>query len=227
MRCRKVRSFLSAYSHDELVGSKKLTVEEHLADCPACRKEDAMFRSLDKAARQSSSLKVSDEFNNTLLNRIAHERFAETRTKAYFPKQAPILSWGRVLPAMATVCVLVLTAVAVFSPDTNNELNPGYSSTSSLDDSYLTVQPDNNPNMTDKMHKNWSLDRELAKIDRINRISSNLQPVNGFNNSGMNLVSTKNRSMTPFASHYYRVSPVIRIYVAPQSTAVKEGSGVY
>lgn len=228
MRCRKARSFLSAYCHDEIDGKIKLALEEHLSDCSSCRKEEAVFRSLNKEAAKVDSLKVTKDFNNILLNRIANERFAETRSKAYLPKPAPVITWMRAVPAFASVCIIIFAAVAVFnpgSPDSNDEMQTIYSNVSSLDNTYLTVQPTDNPNMTQKLDKNWSLVDALAKSDRLTRFSNSMQPTNRFNSSSLSLVSSQKNS--PFASNYYRVRPIVRIYVAPKSTTVKEGMGVY
>ena len=43
MRCRRTRSFLSAYSNDELTGRQKRAVAEHLAECAECRREEAVY----------------------------------------------------------------------------------------------------------------------------------------------------------------------------------------
>ena len=114
MRCRKVRSFLSAYCNDELTGRKRLAVREHLSTCCDCRREEAFYGSMKTAAGELPGLSVSADFNPQLLNRIARERFAETRTRAFLPRRAPIVSWSRAVPILAIVPVLALAAAYWF-----------------------------------------------------------------------------------------------------------------
>ncbi len=226
MRCQKVRSYLSAYCNDELAGRKKLAVDEHLSTCALCRKEESLYNAMFVAKAEIPSLEVSKDFNNSLLNRIANERFAETRTKAYHPQNPPLMAWSKVVPAVASAFVVVFTLFTLFSGDeqinSTNFANLG----NSLDDSYLTAQPTNNPNM----NKNWSLDNHLAKVERSNRISRNMMPTESFSgNQNMSLASVKSRSNTqvPYVTTYYKVRKVIRLRLIPHTDSIKEVNGEY
>ena len=115
MRCQKVRSYLSAYCNDELAGRKKLAVDEHLSTCALCRKEESLYNAMFAAKSEIGSLEVSNDFNNNLLNRIANERFAETRTKAYHPQRPPLMVWSKVVPAVVSAFVVVFALVTLFS----------------------------------------------------------------------------------------------------------------
>ena len=106
MRCRKVRSYLSAYCNDELSGRKRLTIREHLATCSGCRSEEEIYVSMSEAGGRLEEFAVSDDFNLKLLNRIGRERFAETRTEAHLPKRAPLISWRQVVPVLSAVALV-------------------------------------------------------------------------------------------------------------------------
>ena len=227
MRCRKVRSYLSAYCNDELSGRKKLAVDEHLSTCAFCRKEEAIYYSLNSSKNEIGTLKVSEDFNTELLNRIARERFAETRTKAYQPQNPPIFVWSKVVPALASAFVLLLVAIAVMSPSAIQNIA---SNNDGLDNSYLTVQPTDNPNMTVNMNKNWSLGNQLARTERINTISNNMTKVGSFSGAQqatMTNIRAKEKMTAPYISTYYNVRPVIRVYYIPKNTPVKEDSREY
>ena len=90
MRCQKARSFLSAYCKKELDSNQSQSIAEHLSNCPECQKEEEYFNNIIAASRLLPEFKVSDDFNNQLLSRIARERFQETRNKAYLPKNPPM-----------------------------------------------------------------------------------------------------------------------------------------
>jgi hypothetical protein len=227
MRCRKVRSYLSAYCNDEINGSVKISIDEHLSGCADCRKEEEIFKSFNLVKPVLSDLKVSNEFNNKVLNRIAHERFTETRTKAYFPNRPPRLIWSKAIPVAVTACLLLVFGVMKLTSD-----NPGIAPTMTnnqpnLDDSYLTVQPTNNPNMTIKIDKDWSFEQILARTERINQISKNMTPVGSFSSSGAQLTGIKRNIQAPYDINYFRYRPVIKFYGSPQTNPVKEGSGEY
>ncbi len=226
MRCRRARSYLSAYCSDELNGRRKLAVSEHLATCSSCRKEEAFYRSLNGAGSAMSSKTVSKDFNTALLNRIAQERFAETRTKAYLPHTAPRFAWGKVLPVMVSACVVALMAVFTVSPSFHST---GFSAQAGLNDSYLTVQPTNNPNMTVSMHKGWSLSNQLARARRINDISNSVARTGGFLPTGLGLTSVAARTnvQAPYVQTFYRVRPIVRVYAPPDAASQKEVNKAY
>ena len=229
MRCRRARSYLSAYCSDELNGRRKLAVSEHLSTCASCRKEEAFYRSLSGARSSVSTMKVSKDFNGALLNRIAQERFAETRTKAYMPHSARRVVWAKVLPVVVSTCVVAFMAAFMVSPSFRTVV-PGSAGQVRLDDSYLTVQPTKNPNMTVSMHKGWSLDNQLARVQRVNDITNSVTRTGSFAQpAGMVLTSVTSRvnSMIPYAPTYYRYRPIIKVYVLPEATSSKEASRTY
>lgn len=226
MRCQKVRSYLSAYCNDELAGRKKLAIDEHLSSCALCRKEESLYNAMFSAKDEIGTLKVSDDFNNTLLNRIANERFAETRTKAYLPQKPPLMVWSKVVPAVASAFVVVFALFSLFSIDMNTERDNFANQGNNLDDSYLTVQPTNNPNMK----KDWSLDNHLARVERSNRISRNMIQAGSFSgrqNMTLASASSQNKAPIPYTVTYYQVRPVIRLYLVPQNDSIKEVNGEY
>ncbi len=235
MRCRKVRSFLSAYCHDELNSRRRLTMSEHLLTCSACRREEDIYRQMAEASEQLPSLEITHDFNTKLLNRIAQERFAETRTKAYLPKAAPLLVWRRLAPVVLTACLAVFAVISLVPNDdgsspmlAGDQTNLGTSN--DLNDSYLTVQPTTNPRMTVNMEKNWSLDRQFARAERIREISNSIIPAGSFGGQQYQLTSSS-RSLTgqpvPYLLNQHLMRPVVKIYVLPQSTTRQEGSKPY
>ncbi|HUV31153.1 MAG TPA: zf-HC2 domain-containing protein [Acidobacteriota bacterium] len=231
MRCRKVRSFLSAYCNDELTGRKRLAVREHLSTCCDCRREEAFYRSMRAAAGELAGLSVSSDFNTQLLNRIARERFGETRTRAYVPRRAPVVRWSRTVPVLAIVPVLVLAAAYWLAGGLTTgpvEVGP---SPYVVGDDYLTVQPANNPNLTGALKKDWSLDKQLRWTDRMARISNSITERTGFGNLHL-AGSLGDRAGDlgpgiPYVTTYYRVQPIIRVYQSSHRTSVQEDEEVY
>jgi len=231
MRCRKVRSFLSVYCRDELSGRRRRQVSEHLLACPGCRRQEAFYRGMNAAAPELPSLAVSDGFNKRLLKRVAHERFAETRTKAYLPKAAPLFMWRKVAPAVATACVALVAVFITLSP-VLEETTPQYANAGSgLDNSYLTVQPDGNPNMTARLKEDWSLTDHLAQTERISHITNSVTPAASFSHpdyaDGLSMLTSSDSRPTPFVANYFRMRPMVRVYVVPPSSADKEGSNAF
>lgn len=231
MRCRKARSCLPAYCSDELAGQRQLALSEHLSTCQECRREEAIYRSLNQATDKLSHGSLSEDFNNKLLNRIASERFAETRSKAYMPNKAPLMAWSRVVPAIATACLAIIVTVTAFQSDGEQPVGSSENRSLAMDDSYLTVQPTHNPNMTARLDRNWSLNDQLAKAERMNRISNRLSIDGSFVGvnspySGSRFLSQRLRPI-PFASNYYRIRPIIRVYLSPDLSTQKEGNRGY
>ncbi len=208
MRCRKARSLLSAACFDELGNRQQAAIREHLAACPACRKEASYYSSIKQGVGEMPSETLSDSFNNRLLNRIAQERFVETRSKAYLPRRAPRFNRRLLVPALATAALVAVVAVNSYQPDRPQSFSlavaeaPGH-----IDDSYLTVQPTDNPNVTVGLKNSWRLDEQLAKTERLQQISRNLTNRYGFGNmhlTGGRLAGTGGFLLLP--------RPVSRIY---------------
>lgn len=230
MRCRKVRSFLSAYCNDELSGRHRVAVSEHLSTCSSCRREESIYRSMVTARPELAQIQVSAEFESRLFDRIARERFNETRTKAYFPKPIPLISWGRVVPVVASACLAVALFIVTMSPQVQDGGNPMMSDGgSNLDDSYLTAQPVNNPNLASKLTPEWSLARQFAMGERITQHTNAVTRgrYRGFDQPQIIPASSSNKRMAPYDRSYYRLRPVVKVYVAPESSTDKGGSKVY
>ncbi|MDH3891807.1 MAG: zf-HC2 domain-containing protein [candidate division Zixibacteria bacterium] len=231
MRCRKVRSFLSAYCRDELEGRQRRQVSDHLLACRSCRTQETFYSSLSTASTEISSLKVSNDFNQKLLQRVAKERFAETRTKAFLAREAPLVMWRKVVPVAATACVAVLAFIATMSPVFDSG-TPEYANINNqTGEDYMTVQPTANPNLAVQLKDDWSLENQLAKAERFHRISNSVIPASGFTqpgySGGLNSLTSSGKRPAPFVANYFRVRPVVRIYVVPQPSTVKEGSHAY
>lgn len=212
MRCRRVLSYLSAYCRGELTGRRRRAVRDHLDTCPECRREEAVFGEINKAMNRLPEFEVSPEFNSKLLDRVAQERFRETRTKAYLPKNIPIFGYGKLIPAFASVC-LVLTFVFLGGLDILNRTDkPNVyadreQSAVELNDAYLTAEP--LPERAYKEHTkaNWVFKKKLAKANRMRNL--------------MNRLASQNSFGTPYSySTNYQVIP------ASQSLIMRQPLGV-
>ncbi len=186
MRCQKVRFFLSAYCKGELVDRRNRAVKAHLKVCADCRREEVLSREIEGSIGKMAEHKVSDDFNSRLLNRIAEERFEETRKKAYHPKSAPVFGWAKIIPAVTTACLMLAFVFAGGLNVLNQPNDQPVLAGEYYDDSYLTVQPDNNPNMKQPIEpatelasvprteiaaehagSGWEFKRELERATRI------------------------------------------------------------
>jgi len=190
-----------------------------------------MYASIKNARHDLEQLKVSDDFNTKLLNRIAQERFAETRTKAYLPRREPRLVWTKLVPAVVTTCLVIVASFYVLSPDVRQNSGIADSQAPALDNSYLTVLPTNNPNMAVAMDRSWSLNDQLDRVERVSAISDALTQMDGFGwhgySSGLRQVSQDAGFHIPYVPDYFKMRPVVRIYGSPDASTVKEVSRVY
>ena len=219
MRCRKVRSYLSAYCKDELNSRHKLAVAEHLATCASCRVIEADYRHLADAGSQVAQKAVTADFNAKLFERIAQERFAETRSKAYLPKRAPMFRWRVVVPATVAMMTVFLFVFAGFQSSIMNNHDGMVMANKQLDDSYLKVQPVNNPNMTDKIHKEWSLASQLARAEQISRRTQRIINWLGGEKAiypQMTNVSARTTYPVPYTPTYYKLRRNVLIYQTPE-----------
>lgn len=218
MRSRKVRSFLSAYCNDELEGKRQDAVREHVAHDDSLQNEARAYSAIRQAAQDLPEQQVSADFNNKLLNRIAQERFTETRTRAHLPRlTVPRPVWLKAVPVVVSAVVVVFLAIGLMGPE-SNLLSPNTAAgDNGLDDRYLTAQPTDNPNVTHQLPTNWSLDRAMQRSQRINRLTSTMTASNGFVHRGplpvgMQTVSVQRNGNSPFVTSYYEIRPVLKVY---------------
>ncbi len=214
MRCQKVRSFLSAYCKNELRERRQDAIRVHLESCSECRREEALCREIEGSYGKLSQYSVSGDFNTKLLNRIAAERFKETRSKAYFPKNVPVFGWGKIVPAVATACLVLAFVFSGGLDILNKHGESGIMADRNvqnieLNDDYAHVQPISNPAFAnvDQGHQaagyaeesdyipvsyvssNWTFKKELERATRIRNLMNSLARQNGFAASRTNLAS--------------------------------------
>jgi len=180
MRCQRVRSFLSAYCKEELSERRQRAVHEHLQRCSECRREEALYNELNDATAKLPQYHVSDDFNKNLLNRVAQEHFKETRSKAYMPKRAPIFGWGRLIPAVASISlVLALFFAGGFGllknqPEQNMTIADKSQESNVLDDRYKYVQPESDHVLNYHARSEWAFKKQVARANRIRDLMNTL-----------------------------------------------------
>jgi hypothetical protein len=170
---------------------------------------------------------VSEDFNARLLNRIAEERFAETRTNAHFPpKRVPMVRWQRAIPAVVTAAILLIAGVfggADYLPfGGSNGPAP-----------FVGASLTGSSGGWDAVHlmgKDWSLRDRMEQVDRVNRLSQQVTgtPITFTYNGGIvTITESRPTSTTAYSDTFYQVRRVVHLYVVPQGTAAGEGQRAY
>jgi hypothetical protein len=175
---------------------------------------------------------VSADFNSRLLNKIASERFSETRSQAYFPKKSPALIWSRAIPVVATACLVlafILTGgINNFMTQSNSEQIASTTS-QALDDRYLTVQPQSNHALVQHVSipsagKNWSFHGQLARVNRIRSLMNAMQSQNNFVSYSSEVIETPQICCGPRLMIEWPASQTAE-KAASQIRMVSEGNG--
>jgi hypothetical protein len=110
MNCRKVQSYLSAYSDSKLPSDRSKELEVHIRNCKRCEQEKLFFDQITATARALPAHKLPDDFNLKLMNRIYAEQY--NPTESYLPTEAPTFFGTRLrwVSAVAAVCVCAVVA---------------------------------------------------------------------------------------------------------------------
>ncbi|UCD16205.1 MAG: zf-HC2 domain-containing protein [Candidatus Zixiibacteriota bacterium] len=234
MRCRKVRSFLSAYSKSELTEARHRAIFEHLESCPECRRMEAGFREVNGALKKIPAAQISADFNSRLLSRITDERYREVRTKAFLPKQAPVIGMRRMAPVLATFCLMLAFVLTggiekLLVPDQEYMVAQQDAPLNELDNRYMTVTPDAGRTLSQHESKHWRFDRQVARANRVRGYMNQLAGANTFGGTAPWSPDRKtllDRLGLGFNTTY-RHQPIIRTYIAPQTDGVKEVQQIY
>ena len=135
------------------------------------------------------------------------------------------------MPVLVVGCLALFFGITTFQTDNSTEPSRLANVGQGLDDSYLTVQPTNNPNMTVTSSKNWSLNDMLARTERIRQISRRVAPNPAFDIGAADrltaLATARNARPAPYARSYFRMRPIIRVFVAPSGTTRQEDDNKY
>jgi len=229
MRCRKVRSFLSTYCKGELAPRKTAAVETHLRECASCRREEEMYKSVNKLVVEMPSKTTSDDFTARLLQRIENERAVPQKSKVYMPGRIPKFGAGRLATISAVAVVVLAFAVGMnFTEKLLGPTSPGLvtadrgSNGAGDDNLYLTVQPVDNP----LLNQRKSVSSIVKQYNRWREYSRSLRSHDAaeqfFNSGGNSILAASNTSTVDMNG--VRVRPVIRNYLivpGQQNTAVR------
>ncbi len=221
MHCRRVRSFLSAYSKGELSEKRSRAIADHLRDCPSCRSEESAAREIDVTLSNMSSARVSSDFNARLLDRIAKERFSETRSRAYLPKKrVPVVNLTRMGAVVAAACFVFafIFAGGINTIVPNNDQNQIAESVP-LNNDYQTVQPKS---------EHWVFKEQLQRATRIKNLMNRVTGGSQFNilTSQGGQGNYYNRMVMPIPRQFFQIQrngvPFYNGTVLPETTMVRE-----
>jgi hypothetical protein len=227
MRCRKVRSFLSTYCKDETSPELTADIKSHLKECGSCRREETVFRSMNKLLHELPQYKTSDGFSARLFERIGQERFAEKKSKAYLPGRIP--KFGRARLAAVTVAALMVLSVGLSLSLVDKITTPGpslmaNSDQGQMDDSYLTVQPTNNPFFS----QTKSLGSLVQQYNRWRGYSQSLLSHDDLVNEGSAILTSSNAAVHSAGLPIIRIRPVTRNYIiVPVRQPTSNGGDTY
>jgi len=190
-------------------------IKRHLDECNTCRREENVFRSMNKLMSDLPQLKTSDEFTAKLFAKIGQEGFAEQKTKAYWPKRIPIFGMAR-LAMVASVAIVVLAlgiglnvGDRILFPSSPQLATIPVRDLGTVDDLYLTVQPTDNPLLNE--HK--SVSRMIAQYNRWREYSRSLRVNSGAEHFlGGNAGASLAASRTVSASNII-IRPVVKNYL--------------
>jgi hypothetical protein len=111
MNCRKVRSYLSAFSESSLSPDKRDDLEAHIRNCKSCEREKLYIDEILVAARALPAKSLPEDFNLKLFNRIYAEQ--NNPTESYLPLREPSLlrrpaAWVSAVGTLAVSAVVTL-----------------------------------------------------------------------------------------------------------------------
>ena len=128
MGCRKAHSYLNAYLDNELPLEKRLYLENHLADCKACRERLIVMQRLDGQLRDTAGVPpVPEDLAATIMREAARrKRRTQFSPEVHFPLAiSDVLLWvkKRSLPVrVAFGAVVVLAFIVGVTLETNRQI---------------------------------------------------------------------------------------------------------
>jgi len=170
-----------------------------------------------------TQVQVSADFNARLMDRLAKERFSETRSKAYLPnKRVPVVNLTRISAVIAAACFvfafIFAGGVEKFLLPNDNQTIANTAADPLLSDDYQTVQPQS---------EHWVFKDQLQRATRIKSMMQRLSGESQFNIlTGQQSGGNYNRLWMPIPREFFRMQPgTFQMYngtVMPETTMVRE-----
>jgi Putative zinc-finger len=117
MNCRECKNLLIEYAEGLLDGHPKDCVEQHLEQCPQCRKEIENIRLLEDRIKQNSLTFRSIDLEGSIMDRIAGERSIRLKaagSAGFFHQIRSLFMKNAVLKIAAAAVVLVCFLIIAF-----------------------------------------------------------------------------------------------------------------
>lgn len=108
--CDRFRDKIFDFVDQELDGTAKEEVQQHIDNCPLCAKFYQGLRSLKQGLKQMKPVEAPDSFQIVLRERIRHEM---ANKKGFGISPSPVQRW---IPAIILLSILVLAAGIYFYP---------------------------------------------------------------------------------------------------------------
>ncbi len=122
MNCRECKNLLIEYAEGLLDGHPKGGVEQHLEQCPQCRKEIENIRLLEDRILQNSLSFHSIDLEESIMDRIAGERSSRLKAagSAGFFHQIRSLFMKNAVLKIASVAAVLATFYLLHSGNTKS-----------------------------------------------------------------------------------------------------------
>lgn len=106
MNCRTAQSRLNRYLDGELAVRERAHVEEHLANCPACRSELERLRgTADIMAALPQPPEIPGGFADRTVARARKRRAADHPVRTFWPSVSPALRFAAAAMVIIGVCL--------------------------------------------------------------------------------------------------------------------------
>jgi anti-sigma factor RsiW len=118
MTCEEIRQLLHAYIDDELDIATALQIENHLPECPKCRKEMEAAQAAGRAAAQAA---IYYPAPSALRDRLKQAIRSEVGAPEISPSMGFAIPWWKkpmALSGLAAALLLVLGSIVLFLPRT-------------------------------------------------------------------------------------------------------------
>ncbi|MBD3168195.1 MAG: hypothetical protein GF307_01850 [candidate division Zixibacteria bacterium] len=171
MDCQKAYQNLSAYLHKELLPNIRVELDEHLKECPYCRKRLDALKQINMATAELNCLKAPDNIVENVLNAVYEYEDKQRRKEAFSTREKyrPRFMFGFSLGISAALLILgVFFTGGMFNnrqlADTRSLAVPG-AADEPFDKADLVMD---NPSEIIKMVQNWDGERYVIVNNQLN-----------------------------------------------------------
>ena len=133
LKCSQVRRFIASTQREEWPDAVREALEAHLADCPSCRRDQALTDLIRDALRRAPTHRVPNGFTAAVMERLTERELLHAHRRSRWAYARPAYRQALVAAALAVVLLGAIFMYVHYHSQALPQFSPEVAQVSGLD----------------------------------------------------------------------------------------------